>query len=110
VTQRPTSPAATEEDEAIEEEEETQPDQSVRVPWLRYDDQIVRRRPPDSTKPPAIEGPDKAAFSPEAGKRKDVDEPLLSREELEALMGDDDVASIAPPDPKREGMNDDAGH
>jgi hypothetical protein len=110
MTQRPSPPPASKEDRVVEEEEDTQPDQSVRVPWLRYDDQIVRRRPPDSNRPPAKRGRGKAAPSPETSKRKHVGEPLLSREELEALMGDDDVASIAPPDPKREGMNDDAGH
>lgn len=67
-------------------------DGPVRVPWLRYNDgpdrAAPRRREPLAADP-AITGP---ATSPSAPRR-----PLITDEELQALLGDD-IAAIAPDD------------
>jgi len=74
------------------------PSAPVRVPWLRYDDHPVRR-------PPSTREAQSRAPASDAEDRPSADgdsyEPLLTHAELEALIGDDDIASITPPDPRR---------
>ena len=74
------------------------PSAPVRVPWLRYDDHPVRR-------PPSTREAKSRAPASDAEDRPSADgdsyEPLLTHAELEALIGDDDIASITPPDPRR---------
>ncbi len=73
----------------------------ARVPWLRYADEPVRRAPPPRRSAPS---PPSEAPAPlpigrtvpaESALEPDSFEPLLTDEELEALMGDD-IAAIAP--------------
>jgi hypothetical protein len=83
----------------IDEQGRDVPSAPVRVPWLRYDDRPVRQPPPA----PEAEAHEPAPDSEDhPTAHLDSCEPLLTRAELEALMGDDDIASIAPPDPRRE--------
>lgn len=76
-------------------------DSRTRVPWLRYDDRPKRtppqRTPPQRTTPPAAATPEPAApprvesprLAPERVEpaRPRRDEPLLTEEELAALLG-----------------------
>jgi len=79
-----------EEDEAppVEEDSEDTPS-SPRVPWLRYADGPQRAAPP-VRKPPAPIPPAPAPSAPAPDY-----EPLLTDEELEALLSDD-ISAIAP--------------
>jgi hypothetical protein len=61
----------------------TQPTNSVRVPWLRYEGG-PKRTPPQKAAKPSPE-PEPAAAEPEP--------PLLTPEEIEALIGDQDADS-----------------
>ena len=63
---------------------------SVRVPWLRDEDRPVRRGPGGSS--PAVD--DQREADSKIG-RMSPSEPLLTEQELQALVGDD-IASIAP--------------
>lgn len=115
-TQSPTEAPVDEDDDAPT---------SVRVPWLRYEDAPNRgaptRRPPDHQQaettaderddpegPPVANGPNTAADTeaaePPQSRAPAHHEPLLTDEELQALIGDD-VASITP-DVKRPGESE----
>lgn len=74
-------------EETVEENEDARGD-SVRVPWLRHHDGPVRQGP-RSDRSAASEAVESVA------RRSTSTEPLLTAEELEALLGDD-IAAIAP--------------
>lgn len=74
-------------DEPTEAHEDA-PSGRVRVPWLRHHDGPVRQGPRGKA-PAAVEPVESAA------QRSAATEPLLTEEELQALLGDD-IASIAP--------------
>jgi len=103
--------------------EET-PASRPRVPWIRDADRPVRRPPPARAAPdraeqePANEREAQPEPAPASSEREYSDEPpipeqepedgkyapLLSADEWQALMGDDeDISAIAPPDPEQEG-------
>lgn len=84
------------EEEIAEEPESPAAPAAPRVPWLRYSDAPPRTAPTLRTPPPPTPVPPPSQ-PPTAG---DADyEPLLTDEELEALMADD-ISTIAPkPDP-----------
>lgn len=63
----------------------------ARVPWLRHDERPVRRGP-GRLEPTA---PEQSASEAAAPARRSPTAPLLTDEELQALMGDD-IAAIAP--------------
>ncbi len=63
---------------------------SVRVPWRRYKGGPVRKGP-QQRKPPS----DDAKATEHAKSRAPAHEPLLTEEELQALIGDD-IAAITP--------------
>ncbi len=72
---------------------EPQPsEQVVRVPWLRYADRPARTGP---RKPPPLPTEDPTESAPE-GPPRELPEPLLTDEELRALIGEDDIAALAP--------------
>jgi hypothetical protein len=74
-------------DDSADDEAMTSP---VRVPWLRDEDRPVRRGPGGSS--PAVD--DQREADSKIGRRS-PSEPLLTEQELQALVGDD-IASIAP--------------
>ncbi len=70
----------------------------TRVPWLDYENRPVRQAPRRSAPQPTSAVEPKEDDQPEeasARKRPNATEPLLTEEELRALMGDD-ISSIAP--------------
>ena len=71
---------------------------AARVPWLRYEGRPTRtapqRRPPTSEQTKQSDRPSSGTDSPTG--RTGSPEPLLTEEELRALMGGDDIASIGP--------------
>ncbi|MCH9003044.1 MAG: hypothetical protein IIC02_10765 [Planctomycetes bacterium] len=70
----------------------------TRVPWLDYENRPVRQAPRHSAPQPTSAVEPKEDDQPEeasARKRPSATEPLLTEEELRALMGDD-ISSIAP--------------
>ncbi len=73
-----------------DDEENTSP---VRVPWSRYADRPARTAPARRAPP----SPEVLATQP-ARPEQTLSEPLLTDEELRALLGDD-VAAIAPEEP-----------
>lgn len=81
-------PAATE-PIADECEFDSDDDTTARVPWIRYDDQPLRGAPLEEEEP--SEAPDAIKPAPTAASAY---EPLLTDEELRALIGDD-VAPMA---------------
>ena len=97
---RPVTDETVPSDQPSELGPEAQPDdseQAVRVPWLRYTDRPARTGPGNQP-PPSAEDP--AEPGPEVPTRTSP-EPLLTDEELRALIGEDDIAALAPeqPDP-----------
>ncbi|UCC30433.1 MAG: hypothetical protein JSU86_19810 [Phycisphaerales bacterium] len=70
--------------------EEVASEGSVRVPWRRYKGGPVRKGPQERKSPP--DDPDTTEH---AKPRVSSHEPLLTDEELQALIGDD-IAAIAP--------------
>ena len=83
---------------------------ATRVPWLEYEKRPVRRAPRHIAPQPtgAVElkedhPPDEAS----ARKGPDTPEPLLTEEELQALIGDD-ISSIAPSEAAPNGIEDQA--
>jgi hypothetical protein len=70
-----------------------------RVPWLHYEDRPVRKGPPRPTPQDRMRPTE--ASPPSRGPVK----PLLSEEELRALIGDD-VAAIEPDDDKASEQRD----
>ncbi len=87
--QPPLSPE-TEGDEDFTDEAESAPTTGVRVPWLRYGEGPPRVAPPVRTAPYSQTEPHASA----ARSLSDY-EPLLTEEELAALMADD-ISSLAP--------------
>lgn len=79
----------------VDDEADDAPSTPIRVPWLRYDDRPTRTAPPrrDSSAASSRQSADGAT-----GKTGRPDEPLLTEEELQALLGDD-VAAIVPQSP-----------
>lgn len=76
---------------------------SVRVPWLRYGDKPARTAP----KPPTPTAHD----APSAEQEPSVSEahqPLLTDEELQALIGDD-ISAIAPDGPDADPCDEPGG-
>ena len=92
-------------EEISEEAESSEAPSTPRVPWLRYSDGPARTAPMTRTPPPPTPVPP----APKAPPASESDcEPLLTEEELEALMGDD-ISTIAPkPDPRWR-RNDQSG-
>jgi hypothetical protein len=76
---------------------------SVRVPWLRYEGRPARTapKPPDRPAQPAPEPETEAHAS-------GVHRPLLTEEELQALIGDD-ISSVAPDNPQTNRNDETAG-
>ncbi len=68
----------------------------ARVPWLGYSDGPARRSP-GRTPPPSVEASPPPAKGLEEEARE-ISEPLLTEDELQALLGGelDDIAAIAP--------------
>lgn len=82
-------------DIGVDEDTET-----ARVPWKTYDND-PKRSAPSSRKPPDFDGGDEALAEPPVtppSKPLPDHTPLLTEEELQALLGDD-IAAIAPDDP-----------
>ena len=82
----------------------------TRVPWLEYGKRPVRRaprhiapQPTSAVEPKEDHQPDEAS----ARKGPDTTEPLLTEEELRALIGDD-ISSIAPSEAAPNGIEDQA--
>lgn len=75
-------------DEAMDEEAAEDQSGAARVPWLRYKDQPSRGAL--ARRPPSPKDSEDAAISSHGSA-----EPLLTEEELQALLGDD-VSAIAP--------------
>lgn len=77
---------------------DNEPAQSVRVPWLRYSGR-PERKGPASPNAECAEAAEKRTAGPEAGngaaarERERGYEPLLTEQELAALLGDDDLES-----------------
>ena len=78
----------------------------TRVPWLKYENKPVRRapqriapEPTDAVDPKERHRPDEAI----ARKEPSATEPLLTEEELRALIGDD-ISSIAPSESAPNGI------
>ena len=70
----------------------------TRVPWLDYETRPVRQAPRRTVPQPTSAVEPKEDYQPEeasARKRPSATEPLLTEEELRALIGDD-ISSIAP--------------
>ena len=65
----------------------------VRFPWLRYADKPVRCAPPSATST-SDENNEPVADREQPQIR--LQQPLLTEEELQALIGEDDIAAIAP--------------
>lgn len=84
-------PPEDEEEPLVEEETEEAPP-TPRVPWLRYADGPQRAAPPMRTPPTPIAPPQTPTTPPPSARDY---EPLLTDEELEALMSDD-ISAIAP--------------
>lgn len=80
-----------EKDELKPEDEYTKP---ARVPWIRYQDGPSRGAPEQSLPRTQPVEPSKISSQPVITKRK-IDEPLLTEEEIQALIGDD-ISAIAP--------------
>lgn len=81
----------------IEVDEDTE---TARVPWKTYDDD-PKRTAPSSRRPPDFDGDDEDLAEPPVtppSKPLPDHTPLLTEEELQALLGDD-IAAIAPDDP-----------
>ena len=88
-----TSAAQADETEAREEADDKASAATVRVPWLRYGDGPARTPPKRSeSSPNRSESPRRSA-----SKASPQHEPLLTDEELQALLGDD-IAAITPED------------
>jgi len=68
----------------------------ARVPWLRYGDRPARVAPPHREPPPKALNPNPQTPTPPCSY-----EPLLTEEELRALMSDD-VAAIVGDDPQSD--------
>lgn len=82
-----------EDDELFADDETDDDAQPVRVPWLRYDER-PKRIPPSKASPPRAEPDNATGGSNRTGggvnghDDADDDPPLLSTEELEALLGE----------------------
>lgn len=96
---------AEEEEEVLSEpaeEEELEAAPPTRVPWRTYDDRPQRLAPP--RRPNGNGADSRPTGSGASGSRRST--PLLSEEELRALIGDD-ISSLAPPEP---GFNEENVH
>jgi len=89
------------EDDDYDLEEETdgenhdEPAGPARVPWMRYQNTPTRQAPqPQSVRQPPRTH-DTVNDKPRIVPRRNIDEPLLTDEELEALIGDD-ISAIVP--------------
>ena len=81
-----------------------------RVPWQSYENKPERQKPSSPSEraqpqPPMRAAPAKDEFDPSPPTRKRSYEPLLSSEEMQALMSDD-ISAIAPE--PRESSSDDS--
>lgn len=95
-------------DPPVCEEEKITPEvksSSVRVPWLRYADAPARTAPPRQ-QPSPDEDEGTRQLEPDAPESS-ASAPLLTDEELRALL-EDDIASIAPREPPGAGVDDPA--
>ena len=82
----------------------------TRVPWLKYENRPVRQAPQRIAPQPTAAVEPTADRQPEDAsprKRPDATEPLLTEEELRALLGDD-ISSIAPAETAPNGIEDQA--
>lgn|GEM_PF-2414794 len=82
----------------------------TRVPWRRYED-VPTRRGPTRVKPSAQESTpsdDRDEATDEPQDARDDSGPLLTDEELQALIGDD-ISAIAPREPSRRPPSDRSG-
>ena len=80
------------------DEPEIETTAATRVPWLDYENRPVRQAPRRTAPQPTSAVESKEDDQPEeasARKRPSATEPLLTEEELRALIGDD-ISSIAP--------------
>jgi hypothetical protein len=77
--------------------DEEDPRKPARVPWLRYGDRPARVAPNARPPAPSLDRPAPRSVS---------FEPLLTEEELRALMSDD-IAAIAPDEPEARRPYDD---
>ena len=80
------------------------------MPWQSYENKPERQRPSSpgeraQPQPPMRAAPAKDEFDPSPPTRKRSYEPLLSSEEMQALMSDD-ISAIAPE--PRESSSDDS--
>lgn len=102
VTDKPVSPVfppAPTEPSRIDEQDAPKP---ARVPWLRYGDRPARVAPSHREPPPQPPNPNSQAPTPPPSY-----EPLLTEEELRALMSDD-IAAIVADEPEPRWPDDDA--
>ena len=68
----------------------------IRVPWEQYNQASARRAPAESS---SSHDPSITASPPPTGRKPTPRGPLLTSEELQALIGDD-IAAIAPEEPE----------
>lgn len=97
------------EDEVYEEQEESfeledvepqsesqdEPTAPARVPWNRYRDTPARQAPHPKSMHQPTQTHKTINDNPQLTPRRSIDEPLLTEEELEALLGDD-ISAIVP--------------
>jgi hypothetical protein len=89
-----TEPAPADRDEEHRKVEGGTVQGSVRVPWLRYEGRPARTAPRQADRP-TQPAPEPETEAPASG----VHRPLLTEEELQALIGDD-ISSVAPDNPQ----------
>ena len=82
-----------------------------RVPWQSYENKPERQKPSSpseraQSQPPMHVAPAKDEFEPSPPTRQRSYEPLLSSEEMQALMSDD-ISAIAP-EPRKSSSDDSA--
>ncbi len=94
------APSARKTEDGKEKADDESSDGTVRVPWLRYKDGPVRTPPERRTS-----SSDAPAASQRVTSKASPQEPLLTEEELQALLGDD-IAAIAPEDRTASGPDD----
>ena len=83
-----------EEEEPLDDPQD-EPAGPARVPWIRYQNTPARTAPqPQPVRQPPV-AHETMNDNPQPVMRRNIDEPLLSEEELEALLGDD-ISAIVP--------------